>query len=247
MHDICQCHKLKSFGLLCYNNSNLFKLSLQREGLFGYQPQNNHKNKKIQHANFCDKKREQKEETFLFWPVILPLLFILTNSSMWFVGKGQSTFWSMTVWKSNKRFKFYFTLSFFLLWTKFVFSCFHRRWVRLGRKEKGTTSTSGQFTVRDPCGSARRPSASVTKPQTFCCRSQGSSTGGPSTVRWRSMAWRAPVSTACGRPWRESSWSPAKSQQAAKTTVTHTQSFEPCCSFSCPVSSWFPFFLLLCD
>lgn len=102
----------------------------------------------------------------------------------------------------------------------------HRRWVRLGTTGRGTTWTSGRFSVGDLCGSERRPSASVTNPPMHFCQWRGSSTDGRSTVRGKFTPWQTPASTACGRPWRASSWSPARSPRAAGTTVTSTQSSE---------------------
>lgn len=108
--------------------------------------------------------------------------------------------------------------------TSVSFVC--RRWVLLVRKGKGTTWTSGQFSVGDQCGNARRPSASVTRPLRRCSPWQGSSTDDRSTVRGKFTPCPALASTACGRPWRASSWSPARARRAAGTTVTHTQSSE---------------------
>lgn len=96
--------------------------------------------------------------------------------------------------------------------------------MHLETKGKGTTWTSGQFSVGDLYGSARRPSASVTRPLMHYCQWQGSSMDGRSTVRGKFTPCRAPASTACGRPWRASLWSPVRARRAAETTVTHTQS-----------------------
>lgn len=109
--------------------------------------------------------------------------------------------------------------------------CVHRRWVHSAKKGRGTTLTSGQCSAADLCGSAMNPSASAISPQTACCPWQGSSTGGQSTGRWKSMPCRIPASTACGRWWRASSWSPARAQQATGTTVTCTQSSDVPSSF----------------
>lgn len=104
------------------------------------------------------------------------------------------------------------------------FPLVNRRWAHLVTKEKATTWTSGQFSAGDPCGSARRPSASATRPPTRCCQWRGSSTDVRSTVRGRFTPCRAPASTASGRPWRAYSWSPVRFHWAAETTVTNTRS-----------------------
>lgn len=100
----------------------------------------------------------------------------------------------------------------------------HRKWAHLAMKVKATTLTNGWFSVGGPCGGAKRPCASGTRPLTRCCRWRGSSTGGPSTVRWRCTPCRDPANTACGRPWKASLWSPARTRRAADTTATHTPS-----------------------
>lgn len=104
------------------------------------------------------------------------------------------------------------------------FPLVNRRWAHLVTKEKATTWTSGQFSAGDPCGSARRPSASATRPPTRCCQWRGSSTDVRSTVRGRFTPCRAPASTASGRPWRAYLWSPVRFHWAAETTVTNTRS-----------------------
>lgn len=81
---------------------------------------------------------------------------------------------------------------------------------------------SGRFSVADLCGNGKKPSASVTRQQMRYCRWQGSSTVGRSTVRGKSTPCWAPASTASGRPWRASSWSPVRVRQEA----TYTQSSE---------------------
>lgn len=115
------------------------------------------------------------------------------------------------------------------------FPLFYRKWVPSATKGKGTTWMTGQFSVGDLCGSARRPSASVTSPPTHYCRWRGSSMDGRSTARGKCTPCWAPVSTACGRPWRASLWSPARTWQAAETTATYTQSSELNVSSLCPI------------
>ncbi len=103
-------------------------------------------------------------------------------------------------------------------------SLVNRRLARLETKGKETTWTSGQFSVGDLYGSERRQSASATRPLRRCCQWRGSSMDGRSTVREKFTPCRAPASTACGRPWKASLWSPVRARRAANTTVTHTQS-----------------------
>lgn len=120
-----------------------------------------------------------------------------------------------------------------------------RRWARLAKMEKETTSMSGWFSVGDPYGSGRRRSASVTGPLMHCCLWRGSSMDDRSTVRRKFMLCQAPASTVCGKPWRVSSWSPVRAQQAVETTVTHTQSSKLHFSFSASVFFYFPLYLFL--
>lgn len=125
------------------------------------------------------------------------------------------------------------------------FSLVHRRWVRLVRKGKGIIWTSGQFSAGDLYGSARRLSASVTRPLTHYCQSQGSSMDDQSMAREKFTPCRAPANTACGRPWKASSWSPVRARQAAETPVTHTQSSELLSSLLLSLFIFLPIFLCI--
>lgn len=126
-----------------------------------------------------------------------------------------------------------------------LFLLLHRRWAHLAKTEKETTSMSGWFSVGDPYGSGRRPSASVTGPLMHCCLWRGSSMDDRSTVRQKFMLCQAPASTVCGKLWRVSSWSPVRAQEAVETTVTHTQSSKLHFSFSASVFFYFPLYLFL--
>lgn len=99
-----------------------------------------------------------------------------------------------------------------------------RRWARLVTKAKGTTWTSGRCCAVAWRGGARRPCVSATGPLRRYCPWPASSMGGPFTARWRCTPCRGPASTACGGPWRASSWSPARARQAAAATATRTPS-----------------------
>lgn len=120
------------------------------------------------------------------------------------------------------------------------FFCDHRRWVPLVRKGKATTWMSGQFSVVEQCGNVRRRSVSATRPQKHCCQWQGSSTDGQSTVRGKFTPCLDPASTACGRLWRASSWSPVRTWLPTDTTATHTQNSNLFFSFFSHLHSFLP-------
>lgn len=112
------------------------------------------------------------------------------------------------------------------LYSNFSLLACHRRWVHLVMKGKETTLTSGQFSVGDLCGSVKKRSVFVIKPRTLSCQWRASSTDSRSVARGRFTPCPVLVSTACGRSWRESLWSPVRPQQAAEPTLTSTQSSE---------------------